>query len=81
MPKKTVRVAPLPAGLIPLLSQPQLETYYNVADWTVLQWIKQGMPVEPVSSGRPGIPGQRKFDLAKVQAWHAEQHAALATAG
>lgn len=65
MPKKADRVAPLPAGLLPLLSQPQLETYYDVSDWKVLQWIKAGMPVEPVAGGR------RKFDLTAVKAWHA----------
>jgi hypothetical protein len=65
MPKKSDRLAPLPAGLIPLLSQPQLETYYGVSDWTVLQWIKKGMPVEPFASGG------RRFDLPKVEAWMA----------
>ncbi|UWE08581.1 hypothetical protein [Actinacidiphila bryophytorum] len=68
----------LPAGLVPLLSQPELETYYGVSDWTVLQWIENGMPVEPVRPARPVAPGEkpertvRKFDLAKVQAWHAQ---------
>jgi phage terminase Nu1 subunit (DNA packaging protein) len=66
MPKKTDRRVPLPAGLIPLLDQQQLETYYDVSDWQVLQWIKQGMPVEPFA-GRG-----RRFDLAKCAAWHAE---------
>lgn len=65
MPKKTDRRVPLPAGLIPLLDQQQLETYYDVSDWQVLQWIKQGMPVEPFA-GRG-----RRFDLAKVAEWHA----------
>jgi phage terminase Nu1 subunit (DNA packaging protein) len=74
MPKKAERVTPLPAGLLPLLSQPQLETRYGVSDWTVLQWIKQGMPVEPFA-GR-----QKRFDLAKVEAWMAERSELLATA-
>lgn len=65
MPKKTDRLRELPAGLLPLLSQPQLETRYGVSDWTVLKWIKQGMPVEPFANGG------RRFDLAKVEAWHA----------
>lgn len=65
MPKKSDRLAPLPAGLLPLLSQPQLETYYGVSDWQVLKWIKQGMPVEPFAGGG------RRFNLAEVEAWHA----------
>lgn len=72
MPKKSDRRVPLPAGLTPLLSQQELETYYDVSDWTVLQWIKDGMPVEPM-----WVTGQRKaarrFDLDAVKAWHAEQ--------
>lgn len=67
MPTKADRAAPLPAGLIPLLTQKQLETYYGVSDWTVLQWIKDGMPVEPF-----GARG-RRFDLDKVRAWHAAE--------
>ncbi|MFE6931807.1 helix-turn-helix domain-containing protein [Streptomyces sp. NPDC057699] len=67
MPKKTDRLTVLPAGLLPLLSQPQLETYYGVSDWTVLQWIKQGMPV------RPFVGRQKRFDLTEVEAWMAEQ--------
>lgn len=65
MPKKSDRLVPLPAGLVPLLTQPQLETYYDVSDWQVLKWIKQGMPVEPYAGGG------RRFDLAEVRAWHA----------
>jgi hypothetical protein len=49
MPSKAARVAPLPDGLAPLLTQPQLQTYYNVSDWTVLRWIEAGMPVEPMA--------------------------------
>jgi hypothetical protein len=63
MPKKSDRLAPLPAGLLPLLTMREIETYYGVSDWQVLQWIKQGMPVEPFR-GR-----QRRFDLEKVRAW------------
>jgi hypothetical protein len=74
MPKKADRVTPLPAGLVPLLTQKQLETRYGVSDWTVLQWIEDGMPEEPFR-GRG-----RRFDLAKVEAWHAEQDALAATA-
>jgi phage terminase Nu1 subunit (DNA packaging protein) len=73
MPRKSDRVVALPAGLVPLLSQPQLETRYGVSDWQVLKWIKQGMPVAPFA-GR-----QKRFDLAEVEAWMAEndpEHAA-----
>ncbi|MFE1849930.1 hypothetical protein ACFYOF_06620 [Streptomyces sp. NPDC007148] len=72
MPKKTDRATPLPAGLTPLLSQKQLETYYDVSDWTVVQWIRAGMPVEPFG-GRG-----RRFDLEKVRNWMAEHGAELA---
>ncbi|MER7046718.1 helix-turn-helix transcriptional regulator [Streptomyces jumonjinensis] len=78
MPKKSDRTVPLPAGLTPLLSQPQLETLYGVSDWTVMKWIKQGMPVRP-------YPGREKrFDLNEVEAWMADNDPArdceLATA-
>lgn len=72
MPKKAERRVPLPAGLLPLLSQKELETYYGVSDWTVLQWIEAGMPVEPF-----GARG-RRFDLNEVRAWMAEQAQQLA---
>jgi phage terminase Nu1 subunit (DNA packaging protein) len=65
MPKKSDRRVPLPAGLLPLLDQQQLETYYDVSDWQVLKWIEQGLPVEPYA-GRG-----RRFDLAKVRDWMA----------
>lgn len=71
MPTKAERVAPLPNGLVPLLSQRQLETYYNVSDWVVLRWIEAGMPVEPMATG--GRKKVRRFDLAAVKAWHAER--------
>jgi phage terminase Nu1 subunit (DNA packaging protein) len=72
MPRKSDRRVPLPDGLLPLVDMKQLETYYDVSDWTVLQWIKQGMPVEPmrVTGARKAA---RRFDLVKVRAWHAEQ--------
>jgi phage terminase Nu1 subunit (DNA packaging protein) len=75
MPRKSDRVAALPAGLLPLLSQKQLETYYGVSEWTVRQWVEAGMPREPF-----GARGFR-FDLEKVRDWmaeHGEQLAATA---
>ncbi|WP_328934194.1 MULTISPECIES: hypothetical protein [unclassified Streptomyces] len=69
----------LPAGLTPLLSQQELETYYDVSDWTVLQWIKAGMPVEPMR-GTGTQKANRRFDLNEVKAWHAEQSQLAATA-
>lgn len=74
MRRKSDRKVPLPAGLLPLLSQRELETYYGVSDWTVTKWIKAGMPVEPMATEG------RRFDLTKVQAWHAEQQNELASA-
>ncbi|SCD41366.1 hypothetical protein GA0115251_106958 [Streptomyces sp. TverLS-915] len=73
MPKKSERHAALPAGLVPLLDQKQLETYYGVSDWQVLRWLEAGMPEEPFA-GRG-----RRFNLAAVEAWH-EQQSALAAA-
>ncbi|MFD4508662.1 hypothetical protein [Streptomyces sp. NPDC058457] len=73
MPKKSDRRVPLPAGLIPLLTQPELETYYDVSDWTVLQWIKwikEGMPVEPVRSTGTQ-KAMRRFNVNEVKARHA----------
>ncbi|NUS78441.1 MAG: hypothetical protein HOV70_19890 [Streptomyces sp.] len=79
MPKKSDRRVPLPAGLLPLLSQSELETYYGVSDWTVLKWIEAGMPVQ-----RLRTTGQtkevRRFDLPEVKAWMAEQDQLAATA-
>lgn len=61
---KRERRVPLPAGLVPLLSQREIETYYGVSTWQITQWLKAGMPEEPFA-------GQgRRFDLAKCQAWH-----------
>lgn len=67
MPKKSDRLTALPAGLVPLLSQREIETYYGVSDWQILQWIKQGMPVAPFA-GR-----QRRFDIDAVREWMAAQ--------
>lgn len=72
MPTKSDRRVPLPAGLVPLLTQPELETYYGVSDWTVLKWIEAGMPVKRLK--RTGQKKEvRRFDLAAVEAWMAEQ--------
>ncbi|MFD6620005.1 hypothetical protein [Streptomyces sp. SGAir0957] len=66
MPKKSDRqVGALPAGLVPLLSQREIETYYGVSDWQILQWIKAGMPTVPYA-GRG-----RRFNLPDCEAWHA----------
>lgn len=70
MPTKSERASALPHGLVPLLTQRQIETYYGVSDWQVLQWIKAGMPVAPFA-GRG-----RRFDLAKCEAWHKTQQLA-----
>lgn len=79
MPRKSDRRVPLPDGLLPLLTQRELETYYDVSDWTVLKWIEAGMPVERLKA-----TGQRKevrrFDLPAVKAWMADQSGQLATA-
>lgn len=72
MPKKSDRLTVLPAGLVPLLTQREFETYYGVSDWQVLKWIREGMPVEPFA-GR-----QKRFDLEKVRDWMAEQDRELA---
>ncbi|MFH9610480.1 helix-turn-helix transcriptional regulator [Streptomyces sp. NPDC017448] len=69
MPTKSERVTTLPAGLMPLLTMREMETYYGVSDWQILQWIKQGMPTAPFA-GR-----QRRFDLAEVRAWMAGRDA------
>lgn len=61
---KRERRVPLPAGILPLLSQREIETYYGVSTWQITQWLKAGMPDEPFA-------GQgRRYDLAKCQAWH-----------
>jgi phage terminase Nu1 subunit (DNA packaging protein) len=79
MPKKSDRRVPLPAGLLPLLTQPELETYYGVSDWTVLRWIEAGMPVEPMKvTGTQ--KAARRFDLNQVKAWMADHDQLAATA-
>ncbi|XMN09360.1 helix-turn-helix transcriptional regulator [Streptomyces griseobrunneus] len=67
MPTKSERLTDLPAGLVPLLTMREMETYYGVSDWQILQWIKAGMPVAPFA-GR-----QRRFDIDEVRAWMATQ--------
>lgn len=79
MPKKAERVTPLPAGLVPLLTQRQLETYYGVSDWLVIQWIKAGMPVKYVKTPTATYK-KRRFDLSAVESWHADQDQLAATA-
>ncbi|NUS86359.1 MAG: hypothetical protein HOY75_27460 [Streptomyces sp.] len=74
MPTKAERRVPLPAGLIPLLSQKELETYYGVSDYTLLRWIEKGLPVEPFG-GRG-----RRFDLNKVRDWMVANGEQLAAA-
>ncbi|GAA3717819.1 hypothetical protein [Streptomyces tremellae] len=79
MPTKADRVVALPAGLVPLLTQPELETYYQISDWTVLQWIKAGLPVEEVQA--TGAKKRvRRFDLAVVKRWLAERDQLAASA-
>lgn len=84
MPTKAERRVPLPAGLVPLLTQPELETYYRVSEWTVLKWIDSGMPSvilkparKPVDDGKPERQ-HRRFDLDDVKAWHADNPDVLA---
>lgn len=81
MPRKSDRRVPLPAGLLPLLTMPELETYYQVSDWTVLRWIEAGMPVQILKStgDRDKKKEVRRFDLLAVKAWMAE-HEQLAPA-
>lgn len=74
MPTKADRATPLPDGLVPLLTQKQIETYYGVSDWQILQWIKAGMPQVPFA-GRG-----RRFNLADCEAWHAENAQLAASA-
>jgi phage terminase Nu1 subunit (DNA packaging protein) len=73
MPTKSDRRVALPAGLVPLLTQPQLETYFDVSDWTVLQWIREGMPVIHLAPTGKARYARRRFDLQAVCAWHAER--------
>lgn len=54
----------VPLGLSPLLTTTHLMAYYGVSDWTVNNWVKRGLPVEPTASRG------RRFDLAACQEWH-----------
>lgn len=75
MATHTERTAALAeAGLSPLLKQSELEAYYGVSNWTVNEWIKKGCPVEPTP-----FRG-RRFDLAAVRAWVAQDAAEPAAA-
>lgn len=59
----------LPGGIEPLWKQCHLERYYGVSNWTVNEWIKDGMPVKWIKAGkRRG----RRFEFAAVEAWHAD---------
>ncbi|MFJ4924063.1 hypothetical protein [Streptomyces sp. NPDC088736] len=51
-------------GVTPLLTTAQMMAYYGVSNWSINQWVKLGLPVEPTA-----FRG-RRFDLAKCQAWH-----------
>lgn len=60
--------------LAPLLKQAALQAYYDVSDWTVNKWVRDGCPVERLRGGG------RRFDLDAVKAWHAAEAAAGQTA-
>lgn len=77
-PEVAGAVTTLPAGLVPLLNQRQLEEFYGVSNWLVNEWIKAGMPTVPMYS--EGRKRQRRFDLVQVQRWHAERVQLAATA-
>ncbi|WP_406168346.1 hypothetical protein [Streptomyces sp. NBC_00996] len=64
MATKRERRVTLPAGLVPLLTQRELETYYGVSDWQIMRWREKGMP-DVAFAGRG-----RRYDLAECQAWH-----------
>lgn len=67
----TERVTVLaPVGIAPLLTTAQLQARYGVSDWTVRQWVMQGLPTVRLR----GIRGVR-YDLAAVEAWMAEPFA------
>ncbi|MFD8251947.1 helix-turn-helix domain-containing protein [Streptomyces werraensis] len=56
-----------PTGLQPMLTTDQLRAYFGVSLWTVNEWRKAGCPMERIPGGR------RRFNLADVKAWLAEQ--------
>ncbi|MCI3153187.1 DNA-binding protein [Streptomyces sp. GB4-14] len=56
-----------PTGLQPMLTTDQLRAYFGVSLWTVNEWRKNGCPMERIPGGR------RRFNLADVKAWLAEQ--------
>jgi hypothetical protein len=53
-------------GREPLFTTKQLAAYYGVDRWTVNEWLKAGMPKEPVR-----IKRGHRFDLDRVKAWMA----------
>ncbi|OPG03060.1 hypothetical protein B1R27_30035 [Streptomyces sp. GKU 895] len=55
-----------PTGLSPLLTTAQLMARYGASNWTVNRWVQKGCPLAPTA-----FRG-RRFDLAKVEEWHAE---------
>lgn len=69
------REAALPPGVTPLLTKQQLATYYGVSTWTVDKWVREGCPTKklPLTRGK-------RFDLAAVEEWAAEQDAKLPAA-
>ena len=50
-----------------MLTTDQLRAYLGVSAWTVNEWRKAGCPMERLPGGR------RRFNLAAVKAWLAEQ--------
>lgn len=60
-----------PTGLSPLLTTAQLMARYGVSNWTVNQWVRRGCPLAPTA-----FRG-RRFDLAQVEAWMANDGAAV----
>lgn len=56
-----------PTGLSPLLTTDELRAHYGISAWTVNEWRKNGCPMKRLPGGR------RRFNLAAVEAWLAEQ--------
>jgi len=61
-----------PTGLTPLLNTDELRAYFGIGLWQVNQWRQKGCPMERMPGGR------RRFNLAAVKAWLAEQDEAAA---